>query len=848
MPVTGKTKQFQNLSNNVKNASSEWQKTMLNADQVNQLFNDFWYQPEKSDLTYWSNQPETAKTKLVWELKKRKDEALEVQKNQELTKQWPTHMTDQQISKLYSEYGFPIPKSSSDYNWIRQNLPDNEEKLRSVLEIQKKTMDQMLKIKGKNTVDTVKQATSQSPSQPIMTGGNVTPNNGMLINNQFSWQWWPTDGWWQWWSTRVVFPSRYAVVKFSWDPNWADEWDASTLWLLDSNTRQIQPFLSMTWFNNLFWENSKEALKKVVNLNPNDLLQNWDLWDFTLLSNSYWINDNWDIPTVETNQQNIKSLYWKTPDAKAVNTSYTALDWFFSLLKQNNWSGIDTNTINSALNDHNQVAQYISALAYGGYSVNDVYRDLKRKDLISKWDQSLKNVQVINPNIDKNSFLNTQQWQMSQWIATIDPPASFWNISSSLLNSPITQLPKEAFDTLVPPIDINSPDFKDQMDKVQSAFHDILMEQSNASTEAEKTAADSKYKDYQDYIEQNYGIRISMDAAQAWQQLQSIGQQSEINWVTGSGIQNSQVDDELKQTRIQDSKYREQMVNAQESAEADNAKTSASSSDIKRMNDEDNAKWLPKEQWRAYRWGLVPSDDVLKNLDINTLKQKYPNASEDDLNNMRSQILDENGNYRSTLYQNRSDNLSKIKYGGTMADMLPSMGDLQTFKEKKVLDANDAAQKKASAPYTMGDSWDPFANLWSERNSVPTWTDNKILTQPAVNYNAVAKNEINKTFPDNTQVTAKNNFSPSNTPEAINGVKYNTKALQQSAYSNIKPVGNTLYGTPKVQPTSTPNTTAPTFSIKPWTSYIPNVASMSKYKNIYKDTTPGSNKLYWTLI
>jgi hypothetical protein len=53
------------------------------------------------------------------------------------------------------------------------------------------------------------------------------------------------------------------------------------------------------------------------------------------------------------------------------------------------------------------MAKYIGAMAYGGYSLNDVYSDIKRKDLISKGDQSLANTQVIDPSLTKQQYLNT---------------------------------------------------------------------------------------------------------------------------------------------------------------------------------------------------------------------------------------------------------------------------------------------------------------------------------------------------------------------------------------------------------------------------------------------------------
>jgi len=87
---------------------------------------------------------------------------------------------------------------------------------------------------------------------------------------------------------------------------------------------------------------------------------------------------------------------------------------------------------------------------------------------------------------------------------TIDPPANIGTINSSILNSPITKLPPEAFNTLVQPLDVNSEDFKEQLDKIESVFHDILVDQVNATSEYAKAIADDKYLTLRNYLDKTY--------------------------------------------------------------------------------------------------------------------------------------------------------------------------------------------------------------------------------------------------------------------------------------------------------------------------------------------------------
>lgn len=812
MAVTGKTKQFQNLSNQVKSQTqqSKPQEPTISEEQITQLFDDFWYQPERADITYWSHQPEADKTKLVNELKARRDEEKTAEKESKIKQQWPSHLTDKQITSIYSEYGFPLPKSSADFEFVRQNFPDDENKIRAIFDEKRKQMDSMMKIQGKNTIDNIKQQTTP-----------MNQNNGILLNWQWGWQWgkfaWQWGNYdWQWgpfnWTstneTKWVIPSRYVPIKFTGDPTPEGEGDERTIWLLDSQTKQIQPFLSMDAFQNFYGDNAATALKKVVELDPKDILPDGPGGDFIILGNNYWINDNGQVPVVDANPQQIKSLYGKTFDQQAVSKAYSAVDGFMDLLVKNGWSGIDSNVINGILNDQAQMAKYISAFAFWGYSLNDVYSDLKRKDLINKGDQSLTWIQVIDPSLTKQEFLKTNNWQISQWVATIIPPASIGWMNSSLLNSPIMQLPDEAFKILVPPIDMNSQDFKDQMDKVQSAFHDILIDQVNANTEAAKAAADDKYNTFREYVDKTYGWKLSADATQWWQQLQKITSGNAEAWLAGSWIEREQTDNLLKTVREQDKQIREQKVYDTENAESAKVQASASPEEIQRMNQEDQAKGLPKTEWRAYRWGLIPSDSMLASLDINKLKEQYPNASEADLNLLRWEILDENGNYRSTLYQNRTDNLNRVKYGWTMNDKLSTTGSLKDFKEKAVLGKNLAEQAKAAAPYTQTDPNNPWDNLGKSTTGIPSSLtgDNKTQTPTAPKFDTWSVQEQAKI-------------------DMASGVKKAAEAAWN--------VGSTL-------PTNQPKTNAS------WQTYIPNVESMKNFTNI---TSPDANKkIYGTPI
>ena len=77
-----------------------------------------------------------------------------------------------------------------------------------------------------------------------------------------------------------------------------------------------------------------------------------------------------------------------------------------------------------------------------------------------------------------------------------------------------------------------------------------------------------------------------------------------------------------------------------------------------------------------------------------------------------------------------------------------------------------------------------------------------LTTQQIEQLNAVS-NKANKTATDiaNLNYAKTQGYTPGMV--AIPGAQYNTAELQQANFSDIKPIGNTLYGIPKV-PTSIP--------------------------------------------
>jgi len=71
------------------------------------------------------------------------------------------------------------------------------------------------------------------------------------------------------------------------------------------------------------------------------------------------------------------------------------LDGFMDQIVQDQNFGVSSATINAIKSDPSQVAFYLNALAYGGYTLSNVASDLKRKQAVANGDTSLANVVVL---------------------------------------------------------------------------------------------------------------------------------------------------------------------------------------------------------------------------------------------------------------------------------------------------------------------------------------------------------------------------------------------------------------------------------------------------------------------
>lgn len=384
--------------------------------------------------------------------------------------------------------------------------------------------------------------------------------------------------------------------------------------------------------------------------------------------------------------------YGDTKNTNLESAANTILQGMFSAGDQ---MGIAPSYVDQIRNNKELVAFYIIAMAYGDYTPADIVKDMKRRELASNGDKKYEDITIISGDMDRNQYVGTNEGSLAMNMPVFkDLKPMFGDIDPKLFDLPIFDPGfDQAFKKLVPLLDPESPEFKEEKDKIKAVFYDVIEQQNNAATEQQKAVADYTYGRLVDYLQKTYGVTLSNNAQEAWKQIETIGTNYAAGNIYESGLRNEAVDDALKTRRRGDQVTREKFSSDKEEAQYKYFRENASPAEIKRLIDEDIAKGLTKDQWRATKWGLTPGQDVLNNLSVEAMMQNDPKLTREMAERYRASIIDENGNYRSNLYQTQ---YSK-NYG---IDPNSVFNQREVYKANKVWEKSLDDERKAYAPYT----------------------------------------------------------------------------------------------------------------------------------------------------
>lgn len=439
----------------------------------------------------------------------------------------------------------------------------------------------------------------------------------------------------------------------------------SVYWVLDKPSGTLRPVASMQGLQAIFGTNLNSALSHVMNIsspamNQAGLISGGPLGGFYVLGPQYAINDDGTAKPLTATPSQLASTYGKTPNSQAENNAATIVHNLISMAENNpDTFGLDPQLIQSISTDQPLMAAYVNAIAYGGYSPGDIYSDIKRQTLVEQGNSQMEGVTLISPTMNRTQYISTNagkqaysntNLQMPQTVAATmanNLGLTIYSTPDSLYQTPSTFVGQTGSQTTIPTAESMTPDQLNaalsKIDSVKAAYYDVLQQQLTASTEQEQAVAQYNWNQFKDYTEKNLGINLSNDAMTAWGQIQSLESQYGSLNLGSSGMENESIDEYLAKIRNQDSQYRDQAQTNEKNAQYTYYTQYATPDQIKQFTDSNPDL--------AKQWGLVPSDTLKASLTPSALMAKYPGLTSAQASSYISALLDQNGNYRSSLYQ-----------------------------------------------------------------------------------------------------------------------------------------------------------------------------------------------------
>lgn len=479
-------------------------------------------------------------------------------------------------------------------------------------------------------------------------------------------------------SGNPYFMGDYALVKMK---------GSDAVWLVDEKNKTIRPFESTQAVAAFYGRDPSTITPNEVDsaaLAPGGALDG-----FVLLDNSYAIRSDGTAKPFVNDAANLSLRYGNTTYDRNQELAMTAgLDGFLNMLRTVD-SGISQEQISKISGDKTNMAMYISALTYGGYTLGDIYKDIKRRELLNRGDSSMANVSPISTTRTRQDYAGTNEFAVAQNMPQLAPPTNIGSLDPMTLSLPLFQVPDEAFKTLIPLLNPDSPEFKQKMDEATSLIYEAQIQALSAKNEQEAAAALSNWERSKQYLERSLGLSLSNDATAAWNQLEQYKDTFTSRGLQGSGLMNEVVDDYLRQVRMVAQQKREDSVYKEEQQDFDYYTKYASPEKLR--------DFISQNPDKAARWGLT-SENLKQYFSLDHLKTLFPNEPEQNLQAIINKYVDQNGNPYSNLYQQYATKQYDLSYD-------PSTG-YQAWKAASVFNKALTDEEKRYATYTTPDS--PF--------------------------------------------------------------------------------------------------------------------------------------------
>jgi len=403
------------------------------------------------------------------------------------------------------------------------------------------------------------------------------------------------------------------------------------------------------------------------------------------------INANTSVPNTQTggtgspaqvNTQNLQDNYGYETNTAAENRAVGALDGFLNLLQSGaaGTTPISKSQLNKMVNDDGLMSKFINALAYGGYSIQDVYEDMLKNYYEDTGQGNLvQGADPISDSVEAPQYKASSAYDAVANNKSLSVSPTIAGLDSSVLTLPVLQLPDKAFKTLTPLSDPNSPQFRQEMEKYKDLTYEATLQIAQAQNEVDHQKALANWQTAKDQIEQKLGIQLSDNAVQAWNQLSSYQDQAADNGLAGSGMADTQVDQYLKNQLRSIQSARQTVKNSEDASKQTYYQNYASPDEVSAL--------IASDPDKAKQWGLVAPDSIKNYLSIENLSKLFPDTPESDLEAIRNRYLDKNGNLYSQLYSN---------YATSEADTNDSYNE---WKANQVIDKAESDAQDKLAEY-----------------------------------------------------------------------------------------------------------------------------------------------------
>jgi len=502
----------------------------------------------------------------------------------------------------------------------------------------------------------------------------------------------------------------YALIRFKDDPTPNDAIDdTKTVWLLDTQSKTYRPIAGPSALVALAAQMGVPSLpitdvpSSVIDDPTNPFFQGEFLsTDFSITADQ--VNSK-NVTPIPEKYQNSSSSSSETPVDQAKGTVYgkqrygtaeetsaaTTLVSFLNFLAsgdpQNQY--IKKETLDRIVNDPNSTfaAEAFLAVTYGGYTLGDVYRELYAKE---QGNAAFKGFSRSTPK--------------SQWVQTAEGAESLRSgpaVPGSLLlkigdvaTTGLVNMPAGFFDQAPRTLDPNKPEDLETIRKVEASYYDILNQLATADTEEAYSVAWSNWERLRIALERQLGIKLSDNVQAAWGEIEKLSQTESGAGLYDTGIHKEIVDKYLADRRKADQRSREDTAIKKDDEEFKFAKASGSAKDVKalieRYDAEDAKAGKSPDQYRSVLYGLKPSAANAAYFTRENFKKLYPYFTDAQLDKAISAYIDENGNYRSDIYQKLYAN-----------SIVKNEGDRFSFQMTTAQEAINAAKQKENEQYAV---------------------------------------------------------------------------------------------------------------------------------------------------